>query len=262
LTNKSLNLCEYNDLDKLCKPMDNIPCLQDVEIKPCSSSSTTTATTTTTIKVTTISKNGKCGNEFGLCPSNKCCSQHGWCGTSSSYCGAGCQPQFGQCDGVPSTPSNISNNGKCGKGFGICPSGKCCSQYGWCGTTEEFCGTGCKPEFGKCDPVTSKKITTTDKTTTYNAMVTNTHADGKCGEGFGNCPIGKCCGQNGLCGSTDEFCGDGCQPEFGQCISKSGKCGKGIGRCPEGQCCNKSGWCGTSSDDCGTGCQTNYGQCN
>lgn len=45
----------------------------------------------------------------------------------------------------------ISTNGQCGKEYGVCPSGKCCSKYGWCGTSSDYCGKGCQSEFGKCN---------------------------------------------------------------------------------------------------------------
>ena len=31
--------------------------------------------------------------------SGGCCSMYGWCGNTSSHCGAGCQPQAGTCNG-------------------------------------------------------------------------------------------------------------------------------------------------------------------
>ena len=38
----------------------------------------------------------------------------------------------------------------CGKGYGRCMDGFCCSKYGYCGKTEEYCGDGCQSEFGIC----------------------------------------------------------------------------------------------------------------
>ncbi|UJR26443.1 hypothetical protein I4U23_007773 [Adineta vaga] len=61
------------------------------------------------------------------CPSDKCCSQFGWCGTGDAYCGGGCQS--GLCY---ANTCNVKRS---------CPTGKCCSQYGWCGSTAEYCGT-------------------------------------------------------------------------------------------------------------------------
>ena len=31
-----------------------------------------------------------------------------------------------------------------------CPGTLCCSQYGWCGSTSEYCGEGCQADFGTC----------------------------------------------------------------------------------------------------------------
>jgi len=42
---------------------------------------------------------------------------------------------------------------RCGCNFGIsCPKGYCCSKYGYCGKTDEYCyvGNGCQHRFGKC----------------------------------------------------------------------------------------------------------------
>ncbi|KXS19690.1 carbohydrate-binding module family 18 protein [Gonapodya prolifera JEL478] len=53
----------------------------------------------------------------------------------------------------PSPPSGIpiSTDSSCGSGVNkYCPNSQCCSQYGWCGTTTDYCGTGCQPGFGKC----------------------------------------------------------------------------------------------------------------
>lgn len=39
---------------------------------------------------------------------------------------------------------------QCGKqaGGALCPGGQCCSQFGWCGTTPEYCTTGCQSQCG------------------------------------------------------------------------------------------------------------------
>ncbi|KAK0634109.1 hypothetical protein B0T14DRAFT_492135 [Immersiella caudata] len=54
----------------------------------------------------------------------------------------------------PTTPlGRITTNGQCGNGT-VCignPSyGPCCSQFFWCGSSLDFCGAGCKSEFGAC----------------------------------------------------------------------------------------------------------------
>ncbi|RPA97611.1 glycoside hydrolase/deacetylase [Choiromyces venosus 120613-1] len=52
---------------------------------------------------------------------------------------------------TPDGTCGIQNSGN-GNGY-RCPDGteKCCSQWGWCGGTSEYCGTGCQPGYGACD---------------------------------------------------------------------------------------------------------------
>ncbi|KAK2025068.1 family 18 glycosyl hydrolase [Colletotrichum zoysiae] len=52
------------------------------------------------------------------------------------------------------TPTNLttSTNDACGAGtFFKCPTGNCCSQYGFCGTTAAHCGNGCQSDYGICN---------------------------------------------------------------------------------------------------------------
>jgi len=56
------------------------------------------------------SRDGTCG-ENSTCAGSRfgrCCSFHGFCGTSIDYCGEGCRIGFGQCGDVPSEPNAIS----------------------------------------------------------------------------------------------------------------------------------------------------------
>ncbi|ORX83701.1 hypothetical protein BCR32DRAFT_277776 [Anaeromyces robustus] len=45
---------------------------------------------------------------------------------------------------------NINNKGsKCGQNNGLnCRTNNCCSKYGYCGTTNDYCGKGCQGHFG------------------------------------------------------------------------------------------------------------------
>jgi hypothetical protein len=71
------------------------------------STSTATRTSSTSTKASSsavatpskISTDGSCGGSITCQGSTfgNCCSQHGWCGSTSDYCGAGCQPAFGSC---------------------------------------------------------------------------------------------------------------------------------------------------------------------
>ncbi|KAH6894715.1 hypothetical protein B0T10DRAFT_258913 [Thelonectria olida] len=67
-----------------------------------SSTSTTKKPTSTSTASVPISTNGRCGINFGgtSCikePGATCCSQAGWCGSSTAHCGTGCQSGYGTC---------------------------------------------------------------------------------------------------------------------------------------------------------------------
>jgi hypothetical protein len=101
----------------------------------------------------------------------------------------------------------ISEDGRCGKDFGVCREGFCCSILGWCGNSETHCkiSKGCQSEFGHCIKDAEK----------YEEE--NISKDGRCGEGFGRCGKGTCCSRLGWCGTSDAYCGTGCQSKYGQC---------------------------------------------
>ena len=209
---------------------------------------TTTKTTTTkgdSIETGNVSTDGKCGpkNNNTICPDNKCCSKYGYCGETDAHCGTGCQSNFGTCNnqnppdekttttttkttttkGSSIETGNISADGKCGpkNNNTICPDNKCCSKYGYCGETIAYCGAGCQSEFGTCaDVVTSTRTTTKKTTTTKGSTATGAlSTDGKCGSKNNNkvCPNNGCCSKYGYCGTTDAYCGSGCQSGFGRC---------------------------------------------
>jgi len=118
--------------------------------------------------------------------------------------------EFKSCDSSTDNNNNNNNNNdnnddtkistdyRCGKGLGRCPSGYCCSKYGWCGTSDKYCSIdeGCNSEFGECR--SQRKIS----------------SNGKCGGEDGQCPNNQCCNKNGECGTSDDHCfiTSGCQP--------------------------------------------------
>ncbi|KAM0916205.1 hypothetical protein ACQ4PT_010299 [Festuca glaucescens] len=87
-----------------------------------------------------------CGSQAGgaTCANCLCCSQFGFCGNTSEYCGAGCQSQCSGCSPVQ----------RCGSQFGgaKCAGCLCCSQFGFCGGTPEYCGAGCQSQCSGCVP--------------------------------------------------------------------------------------------------------------
>ncbi|KAH9863964.1 hypothetical protein J1614_009897 [Plenodomus biglobosus] len=113
----------------------------------------------------------------------------------------------------PPSGGNVSSDGKCGvQGGATCRGssfGNCCSQYGWCGSTGDHCGTGCNASAGTCG----------SGSTPAPAPVA-VSKDGSCGTGKGTCAgsaFGTCCSQYGWCGTTSGHCGAGCNRSFGTC---------------------------------------------
>ena len=141
--------------------------------KPASTKTSSSAASTPTKKVST---DGTCGGTNGFtCQGStfgNCCSVAGWCGATSAYCDAGCQPGFGTCSvsssrpttlatstrassaPQPSATKRVSTDATCGGTNGYtCQGstfGNCCSVAGWCGSASEYCGTGCQRAFGTC----------------------------------------------------------------------------------------------------------------
>ncbi|TLS22564.1 uncharacterized protein PpBr36_09680 [Pyricularia pennisetigena] len=115
-------------------------------------------------------------------PTRKCPSVHGTCGDS----------------GLP-----VSTGGQCGSNGHICAGfgfGDCCSQWGYCGSTDDYCGAGCQSKFGSCN---ARPDITTDGTCSSNS---DPEGASCAGSGFGDCYS-----EWGYCRSTNAYCGTGCQ---------------------------------------------------
>ncbi|TKA63406.1 hypothetical protein B0A49_07458, partial [Cryomyces minteri] len=147
---------------------------------------------------------------------------------------------------------------------------------------------------------TSATATPTSTSSAATVSPTRASTDGTCGGAtaytcFGS-SFGNCCSANGKCGSTDVYCGVGCQATFGTCgssnvsdslststiisssstsiapsasatiISSDATCGGTTGlTCfgsTFGNCCSVNGWCGSTVAYCGAGCQAGFGTCN
>ncbi|KAK1959974.1 polysaccharide deacetylase [Colletotrichum sublineola] len=148
------------------------------------------------------------GSTFG-----NCCSQNGWCGSTSDYCGTGCQAGYGNCTVSSATVSSAaaavaasgtsaavpviltSLNGNCGPNYGntSCTGsafGNCCSQNGWCGSTSDYCGTGCQAGYGNCTVSSASSVSGSPIS-----------LNGNCGPNYGNTTcagsvFGNCCSKN------------------------------------------------------------------
>ncbi|KAF9728819.1 chitin binding protein [Paraphaeosphaeria minitans] len=70
------------------------------------------ASATSAPKQVMLSPNGQCGGDEGYhChgfAAGSCCSSAGWCGSSPSHCGTGCQSGFGSCGKTVSTVTKVS----------------------------------------------------------------------------------------------------------------------------------------------------------
>ncbi|KAL4817041.1 hypothetical protein BDW67DRAFT_35579 [Aspergillus spinulosporus] len=74
-----------------------------LEFGTCNDASVQTVSTTGSCGATLTSNVTCLGSEYG-----DCCSRMGYCGGNSSYCGDGCQSDFGSCDPSSSTSSSSS----------------------------------------------------------------------------------------------------------------------------------------------------------
>ncbi|KAF1923130.1 carbohydrate-binding module family 18 protein [Didymella exigua CBS 183.55] len=137
------------------------------------SSSVSSSSPPTPTSTEKVSLDGTCGgdNDY-VCPESglgDCCSPYGWCGSSESHCGAGCQNAFGICSNptpigtapLPTSTLRVSLDGACGGTTGQTCSGStfgtCCSEYGYCGSTDIYCTGACQPTFGTCNNTPAKR---------------------------------------------------------------------------------------------------------
>lgn len=80
------------------------------------------------------------------CQTHACCGSFfggeiGTCGYGDTYCGSDC---VSNCNATAECGQHADPPGK------TCPLNVCCSQYGFCGTSDEFCSTdnGCQSNCG------------------------------------------------------------------------------------------------------------------
>lgn len=117
-----------------------------------------------------------------------------------------------------------------------CAPDQCCSNYGYCGTTEEYCGPG-HCQSGPCQDTSTTPTTPT--------------TGGDCG-----CAADQCCNNYGYCGTTEEYCGPGnCKsgPCEGTPATLTTPTTGGICGCAPDQCCSNYGYCGTTEEYCAPG---------
>jgi basic endochitinase B len=151
----------------------------------------------------------------------------------------------------------------------ICPSGLCCSQYNWCGTSASYCDAStCQPGLSGAGSPCISSSTAPPYTSDLPEIDT---CDGPSGI---SCPgagaegyFYRCCSSAGHCGPKNNlqdqslYCGPGCQPEYGNCdadrhvppqptalpglAEQGGECGPIVNlKCQAKECCSGSNWCG------------------
>lgn len=204
----------------------------------------------------------KCGLQNGgkQCPDGLCCSVHGWCGNSVAHCSVDCQKEFGVC-----TDLNNKKSDRCGLPFGSqsCRTpGNCCSPFGWCGGTENFCKQS-QETFDYQEYANPGEPNTRGRLALTGGY--------KCGlqNGGQRCPDGLCCSVHGWCGTSPAHCSLDCQKEFGVCTEKkrmtTGRCGLAFGdlACQNsGECCSAFGHCGFGPKFCNGDSQVAYNHTN
>ncbi|KAK5671933.1 hypothetical protein QVD99_001758 [Batrachochytrium dendrobatidis] len=168
----------------------------------------------------------------------------------------------------PAKPFTISTNGRCGPHTGTtCPDNSCCSQFGFCGLSPGYCGTGCQKPFGTCWKTTVSPVLGIEHAVSIND---------RCGPEYKTrCPDDKCCSRNRFCSADDDYCRDGCLFGYGLCLEVSDpttlpngltigrrQCGPDIGvKCAGRSCCSKDGRCGADEHHCHANCMEGYGVC-
>ncbi|KAG2431216.1 hypothetical protein HXX76_009744 [Chlamydomonas incerta] len=160
----------------------------------------------------------------------------------------------------------------CGGGYigtGQCADASlCCSEFGYCGAGDTFCGARCRG--GPCIQYPSPPPAPPQPPP---ACGSGTVGSGQCAD------ASQCCSLAGWCGTGADWCGANCAG--GPCWYKPSPppqppspppkpappppppvpygCGEGLvgnGTCAgAGQCCSAAGWCGEGADYCGLGCQ-------
>lgn len=115
---------------------------------------------------------------------------------------------------VQSAPQDVSNDARCGARFDLSCNGafgSCCSQHGWCGSSNDHCVAGCQPRWGTCTPGTHNIVSSASAVVSSAPTPSSSYAvplsrNARCGRINNAWPKGQICE-----GSV-----------FGDCCSKHG----------------------------------------
>ena len=158
-----------------------------------------------------------------------------------------------------------SSDGKCGTGLSCIgySGGTCCSQFGYCGNGEQFCGKlqGCQPEFGLCEgnlgnappAANDPPPTQTEEAPEEQPPVEEVPEEPPVEVAPPPTPV-----QPPASSSSGTL-------RAGQRTSTDGKCGSSVSCVgyAGGSCCSQFGYCGSGDQFCGKlqGCQDQFGYC-
>jgi hypothetical protein len=151
------------------------------------------------------SLDGSCGGTLGQScigfagpdDLSECCSPAGYYSNKDTYCSSGCNPLLGKCGPQPIIATSTTSTaplptvslettiiGECGsttsktcKGFALGGvKAKCCSQYGYCGNTVGYCGTGCNAIYGNCGSSDSSSSASSSASASASASASTSHS--------------------------------------------------------------------------------------
>ncbi|RDW74253.1 uncharacterized protein DSM5745_06915 [Aspergillus mulundensis] len=114
---------------------------------------------------------------------------------------------------VQNSNSNVSQDGNCGANSDSSATclgstfGDCCSEKGYCGSTDAYCAVGCQLSFGECNDASEQTVSNTGSCGA--TLTSNVTCLGS--------TWGDCCSEKGYCGGNASYCGTGCQAMFGSC---------------------------------------------
>jgi hypothetical protein len=124
------------------------------------------------------------GGKFG-----DCCSQYSYCGSSSAYCGTGCQPGFGKCNAVSSESSNIHTPAKSTSLSSYTSSSLSSSSVALIPTT-------ISTEISSTLSITSSSMSVSSDSSTSSTMISSTTSTSSTAAPSSN--AGKFCGVEGI----------------------------------------------------------------
>ncbi|KAK4183924.1 hypothetical protein QBC35DRAFT_517912 [Podospora australis] len=171
---------------------------------------------------------GRCGSGVGRCPDGQCCSDYGFCGLTVDHCHPlfDCQEQYGVCGWPPPEPPRPSTSSTPPV---VIPSSTSTPPVIIPSSTStpppviSSTSTTIRSTSSSTPPVVIPSSTAPVIPQPSGELVIT--SNGRCGNNticVGNPNYGPCCSNHFWCGSSLEYCGAGCQSQFGACLGVPG----------------------------------------